>query len=352
MKLVEVPGHRDLKRDSASGNIYVRMYREKKGELFKSTKTDNVRDARKVADLIIQDFLGLKPKGNSLELVEDLWPKWTATKDDKAKATLESIAFSWKRLQPFFGAILPNEITPMKWEEYILFRRKFDSSQKFFNDRKWLRMFVLWLHENGAIEKSPRFRNPDPTRSNVGKYITYDEFKRLLDNAHPDLQLQILMAYTMGMRISEVMCLTWGLDRENNSFIDLEGKIICLHKKDTKIRRSRTFAISEYVYSELVLRHRDASSDYVWPSLRDPTRHMDRQGNKSAWKSCRAKAKVKCRFHDLRHSFLTNAFKAGEGKIDSMLICEYAGLDITQAQETYLHFDAEDTRVVSGLVRI
>jgi integrase len=352
LKLLDIPGRPHLKKHPVTEIVYVRLYREGKGELFKSLKTKNQKEAQKIADLMIQDFLGLKPKAVMAELLEDIWPKWLATKDNKSKATLDSIANSWRRLKPYIGSLFSNEITPMIWEHYVTAMKQKDPEQRFFNDRKWFKMFIIWLHENGLIDKLPKLRNPDPTRSDVGKYITASEFKGLLDHANPDLQLQMLMAYTMGMRIGEIMFLTWGRDKENTSFVDLEKKVIHLHKKDTKIRQSRTFGISEMVYPELVIRHKAKRSDVVWPSPVDPEKSIGRQGNKTSWTLCRKNAGVKCRFHDLRHTFLTNAFKAGEGKIDSMLICSYAGLSIEQAQETYLHFDFEDTRAVSSLVTL
>lgn len=354
MKLIDIPGRPHLKDHPVTGIKYVRLYREGKGELFKSTRTKNIKEAQRVADKLIQDFLGLKPKALLAEVIDEVWPKWIATKDDKSKATLFSIGNSWRRLKPFIGNLFSNELTPMVWEHYIAAMKKQGPDQRFFNDRKWLRMFILWLHENGLIEKCPKLRNPDPIKSDAGRYIPIEEFKRLLSFANPDLQLQILMGYTMGMRINEIMCLGWGADRENSSFVNLEQKTIHLHKKDTKIRRGRIFGISEVVYPELALRHKTRTSPWLWPAPNDPLKHLSRQGNKTAWKTCRddKHANVKCRFHDLRHTFLTNAFKAAEGRIDSMLICDYAGLSIEQAQSTYLHFDHEDTRAVGSLITI
>src|ERR1700722_7851808 len=103
-QLIEVPGHKDLKRDPDSGRIYVRMFRAaRKKELFKSTRTDNLREARKIADTLIQDYLGLKPKTLLIKLIEDLWVEYLETKSDKSLATIDSIKNSGKHLMPFFG---------------------------------------------------------------------------------------------------------------------------------------------------------------------------------------------------------------------------------------------------------
>lgn len=348
-----VEGHRDLKRDVNTGILYVRMLKASKGkELFRSTHTDSLKKARTIANNLIEVYLGTKPKSAQREIICDIWPKWVATKDNKSKATLDSISNSWRRLEPHFDCLFPTDITSMIWEKYVAQMKLENPSQKFFNDRKWLKMFLIWLHENGLIEKLPKLRNPDPQKSEAGRFVSSEEFKKLLEQANPELQLQMLMGYTMGMRISEIMCLTWGTDKKNTSYVDLERKAISLHLNDTKIRRARTFGISEIVYPELVLRRRTAVSEYVWPALGNPLKRMDRGGHKTAWNLCRERAGIHCRTHDLRHTFLTNAFRAAAGKIDSMLICEYAGLSIEQAQSTYLHFDHEDTRAVSSLIQL
>lgn len=51
---------------------------------------------------------------------------------------------------------------------------------------------------------------------------------------------------------------------------------------------------------------------------------------------------------DLRHTFLTKAFKAPGA--NAALICTYAGLTLEVAQEVYLHLNENDTAAVAELV--
>lgn len=341
-KLTEVSGHKDLKRDPDSGKIYVRMFRQaRKKELFKSTRTDNLREARKIADVLIQDYLGLKPKTSQIKLIEDLWVEYLETKSDKSLATIDSIKNSGKHLIPFFGQNLPAEISSEYWEKYISVKRKNSPDRRFFNDWKWFGMFLGYLRENRYIDRKPKLRNPDPKRTESGKVYSTDEVSRLLSNSNADLRLHILMGYTMGMRIGEILNLTW--DR-----VDMVKQVVHLRAQDTKIRRARSFKLSKEVFE--LLGNCPSRTGPVFPSPRDPGKTVGRSGNKSAWKTCKRVSNVVGRFHDLRHSFLTRAFKSSKGKVDLMLICEYAGLSIEQAQETYLHFTHEDTGVVAELV--
>jgi hypothetical protein len=64
------------------------------------------------------------------------------------------------------------------------------------------------------------------------------------------------------------------------------------------------------------------------------------------WKN-QAGVSVKKKFHWLRHTGLTNAFR--RQKLAAAQICFFAGLSLEEAQKTYLHFDEDDLRGVENL---
>jgi integrase len=338
MKLDKIPGdaNRNLFKHPVTGVIYFRQHSNNK-EITRSTKTTMLSEARKKAHEFRQELFGTVRKTQGRKLVEDLFPEWiNMKKSTKAPATITSIELSWSHLKPFIGGMLPEEITPVFWEsEYIPKKRaKTHRNRKFMNDRKWLSMFLIHLNNEGLLNKVPRLINPDP-ETKAGKVYSEDEIHKLLINAGPDLLLQILMALTMGMRSSEILFLSW--DRA-----DLKNKIIHLRAEDTKVRKARSFAISEDVYN--ILKDRKRVGPWVFSSPEDKNKHVLKGGNKSAWATCKEKANVRGRFHDLRHTFLTRAFKACNS--NPALICNYAGLSLEVAQKTYLHFTPEDTRSV------
>jgi integrase len=345
MRLIPLDGkeNANLYRHPKTGVIYFKMYRHGKGQIEKSTRTSITKDARRKKDELLQEWLGLKPKNRTLKLVSELWNEFVDTKTDKSDGTKESITYSGKHLLGFFESYLPQEITPALWERYIVLKRDESPKRRFFNEWKWFNMFTLFLRDHGYLDVRPKLRNPDPRKKEVGKVFSSEEIKKLLLCATGDLKLQILMGLTMGMRIGEILGLSW--DR-----VDFKKKTIHLRAEDTKIRRARTFGISEPVLE--ILSERDVTGDWVFPSPTDEFKPVGKGGNKRAWATCKRNAKVTGRFHDLRHTFLTNAFRNAKGKIDSMLICEYAGLSIEMAQDTYLHFNEEDTRAVTKLVKL
>lgn len=340
MKLDPIKGKgcENLYRHPKTGVIYYRVFRKGKGRIERSTRTTVLSQAKIVADKYRLEFLGEGRIRRGRELCGELFPKWIAQKSHKSPNTIASIANSWKHLGPYIENMLPEDIDERWWEGvYIPGKRaEISEDRKFFNDRKWLSMFLLSLKRVGILQRTPLLINPDP-EIQAGKVYSDDEIARLLAHAGEDLRLQILMAFTMGMRKGEILGLSW--DR-----IDLDRKIISLRAQDTKIRKARKFGISQPVFEILRSRSRGA---WLFPSPLDPSKCQRSDGNNSSWTTCREQSGVSGRFHDLRHSFLTRAFKTSA---NPALICHFAGLSLEEAQRTYIHLNEEDTRVVADVV--
>lgn len=355
MKLVpiEAKGCDNLYRNPKTQIIYFKIFRKDRGEFHRSTRTHVLAEARMIADDFRKEFLGISRIKKGRKLCGELFDPWIERKAIKARpSTISSIKLSWSHLRPFIENMLPEDITAEWWESvYVPEKRKptvsnsgktiDNSGRKFFNDRKWLSMFLIQLKRDGVLEKIPTLIDVDPPRA-PGKVYSDDEVASLLQNAGVDLKLQILMGVTMGMRIGEIMGMT--LDR-----IDFEKRTMHLRAQDTKTKKPRTFGISEPVWEmieALELEYGPGAPLFANPEASD--RPQGRQGNKTAWTTCKRLAEVTGRFHWLRHSFLTRAFKQST---NPALICHYAGLSLEEAERTYLHFTPEDTRVVSTLVR-
>lgn len=342
MKLdpIKSKGCENLFRHPKTGLIYFKVFRKDKGRIERSTRTTVLAQAKVIADKYRLEFFGEGKINRGRILCGELFPEWINQKRIKAPNTVASIENSWKHLEPFIKNMLPEEIDEKWWEGHYIPSKRNEThrERRFFNDRKWLAMFLISLKRAGVITKTPELVNPDP-ESEVGKVFSDEEVESLLTHAEPDLRLQILMAVSMGMRKGEIMGLSW--DR-----IDLKRKVITLRIEDTKIRKGRKFGISEEVFA--ILSARPKSGRWLFPSPKDPSVRQASNGNKSAWETCRDRAGAYGRFHDLRHTFLTKAFKS---TTNPALICHFAGLSLDEAQRTYLHFTEEDTRLVASIVK-
>lgn len=335
------------------GNIYwVRYSKSGKKPLQESLLTENLTDARIKRDLAIAKYLGKKARFQGVSLVCERFEEWIELKSTTSDATIKSIKAQWKlHLKEYFGNMHLDEVTESEWLKYVSWKRAqfywrhkkrvSHKNRKFFNDRKYLSMFLNWCHREGYIEKLPKLPVVDP-EIKAGKVYSEEEISNLFLHAELNLHLQIEMALTMGMRIGEIMSLEFDQ-------INFKTEVIYLPAEKTKIRQERSFIASEDCLNELRRRLATSTSPFVFPSPKSPLRGAGKWGNKSAWKLCKKRAGVTGRFHDLRHTFLTRAFKES---VNPALICHYAGLSLEEAQKTYLHFSIEDTRAVAQLVRV
>lgn len=328
------------------GDVYwIRANNRNKKPLQKSLFTKTLSTARILRDEELAKYYGEKRLSNAISfLVEDKFPEFLELKKTKSKGTYDSISNQWKNhLKHGLGHLLISEVSETEWLKYVQNKRKSYKDRKFFNDRKYLVMFLNWLHRDGLIQKVPKLPDVDPEIAE-GKVYTDEQLESLISRATTDLKLQILMGVTMGMRIGEIMSLEWNQ-------IDFHKRTIYLPAHKTKIRKERTFGISKSCYDLLVERSELSQGLAVFASPRNPDKHQGRDGNKKIWASCKRMAGVpkEYKFHWLRHTFLTHAFKKS---VNPALICEYAGLSLEEAQRTYLHFTVEDTRVVASLVEV
>lgn len=353
MKLTSIGGsNNDGLFRAENGTIYFRKYREGKGEICRSTKTTSLERARKRREELMEELWGDAPLKAKRQIVGELWAVWYEGMEiTKSKGTAVSIASSWKHLEAHAGGRFLDEITAEWWTNSYIPRKREESgaSRKFFNERKWLGMFLKWCDETGKGDrgwKRPKLTNPDPKRES-GRAYSDDEIRRLLEQADWKLKAKIIMGCHHFMRRNEVA--TLAKDR-----VDRVNRTIHLRALDTKIRKPRTFPYSEQLEQIFVILDAEnekagINSPFVFPSPVNPDQPIGPDGFKRAWGTAKRNAgNIKGRFHDLRHTGLTKAFKA-KGS-NAALICHFAGLSLEEAERTYLHFTTDDLRGVENLV--
>lgn len=297
---------------------------------------------KKVAELLRKDA----PKPASLWRFEDLAKEVIESKRTKAPATLESADIHLTlHLVPWVNENAPylyewEERGETLWQQYIEDKRRGTPGIKFLNHRKHLRMVLLRAFERGIIKRKVSLYDPDP-EIDVGRVLGPDEVKKLYAASSLTLKVQILMAYSMGFRKSEILRLEW--DR-----VDFESNEIRLLKKHTKTRKPRVVPMNPWVRRALEVRKASQKRDpspFVFPSRYD--RNTFQRSNKTAWREAKGRAGLTARFHDLRHTFITNAVRGG---MNPILISKYAGVSQDVMASVYCHLDSSDlTRLAVGL---
>lgn len=365
MKLTAVDKAPDwLKRDPDSGVFYVDIYRAgRKPPRLNRSLRERESKARAVArgEMIIAKWLGedLKTGGKRrvllIETIEELLDSMRAKlASGKLRAGTVNNAelYLGRVLRDEFGDFYWDQWNDGMWSRFVAHFQKEYPTKTLYNHWKHMGLLVNHAHRCGLIEKPWASENPDPVKK-TGRVLSEAEKTALLHHAKPNLRDQLIMAMTMGMRLREILKLEWAR-------VNFDDRTIHLREQDTKTKKARTMAMSPQVYAMLLNRRtgyykrdRSKSERYVFPSRGDAKKPV--HDNKSAWRTAKAHAKIKgkCRFHHLRHTFLTECAKlVRQGEVSIVLVCAYAGLSIKTFERVYLHLNHEDTAPVAQLVSV
>jgi integrase len=185
-------------------------------------------------------------------------------------------------------------------------------------------------------------------RQTVGKAYTPAEKDRMLEEARkarsPHIYLALTLALNAGMRDAEIRNLTW-------EQIDFTKKFLAVGRSKTEAGEGRTIPLNSSLFevlSKYAVWYREKFGEfraewYVFPfgkpSPSDPTRPVTTL--KTAWNNVRTNAQVKGRWHDNRHTLITDLAESGAG---DQTIMDIAGHVSKQMLKHYSHIRMEAKR--------
>lgn len=193
------------------------------------------------------------------------------------------------------------------------------SSLLTFSERSgWLVRNPLSRFDKRALpESAPRTR-----------FLTRDEYKRLLKHCNRSLRPIVEIAVETGMRRGEILSLK--LDQ-----VDLERREIRLTV--TKTKRPRVIPLSDRAVAVLVAIASDRPHGYVFIN---PTTNKPYTSVKKAFGSACQKAGItNFRFHDLRHTFASWSVQGGADLYRLSRILGHTNLQMTTR---YAHLSTQD----------
>ena len=142
------------------------------------------------------------------------------------------------------------------------------------------------------------------------RIMTIAEYQLLQDHLKPHLEPVVAAGWWSGMRLGEILRLTW--DK-----VDLAKRMIYLKAEDTKERKPKVVPITKPLRDILLTLPGRASEGFIFTYAGKPVRDIT-EGIEAA---CKASGIAYGRFteggfifHDLRRSFITYARKAGVPK--------------------------------------
>jgi integrase len=253
------------------------------------------------------------------------------------------------------GDLLAVDVTDRAVVKYQTDRLKENAAPKTINDEVGFLLRILPVAQSGAIRAQLRAQKQLKLKCNrrVGKAYSPEEKADLIRAAKNAPRSKAVYMATMfalhaGMRDKEIRTLLL-------ASLDLNKRIVTVGESKTDAGTGRTIPMNEDLYAAVVeymkwytARFGTAQPDwYVFPSgkplPKDPTRPQT--SLKTAWRNARTKANVEGRFHDNRHTFVTDLAESGAA---DEVIRDMAGHVSKEMLKHYSHIRTQAKRQAVG----
>jgi integrase len=262
-------------------------------------------------------------KTNFSDFVKTFLKEYQGQRGELAPATLTSYEVLSKKIVDFFGKLSLEQMADHHIDRYVKERRQESSwgrgkrkISKFTINRELglLRLILNWavsekkLRFNQVavrLSRKKMFEEPPRTR-----YFTEDELHAMSANASEPLKQFIFVGINTGMRLSEVQGLSW-------SEVDIKDKTIHLPADRVKRKRARDVRLNKSMVDLLEkLKLKKKGEEFVFPNPKTGKPYGKYISH--TWHRLLKKCGIKNpgRFHDLRRTFGTMAFRGGAGVKD------------------------------------
>jgi integrase len=286
-----------------------------------SSKTLAVRAERQRRRELEESANGVRPARRPI-LFSAAAREWMAANRARWSESNVSIQeFNLKHLSAYFGSMLVADITPQHIGKYQGIRQKEGASNRTINmEVSTLRMMMKAARLWAAISEDVRML---PERRDVGKALTLDEEKRLLEACRKSPQKALYTAVVVfcntGLRNAELRRAHWNqVDFMKAEFRVGRAKTEGSEGRIVPLNQAAIRAIKEWRS-----RRPDAKpEDYIFPTEKlafkgegapekgtmtayavNPSKPLGAW--KRAWNTAKKQAGVECRIHDLRHHFIS-----------------------------------------------
>ncbi len=244
-----------------------------------------------------------------------------------------------KSMEEHFGNVYLAEISSFQIEGYKAERLKNGIKPSTINRclailRKMLNLAVEWgyLPEN----QKPKFRLFSEKDNRKERILTWDEETRLFQASAPHLRTILAVALHAGMRLGEILGLTW-------TQVDFKKGLI--HVERTKSGLSRLVPINSSLYGVLAAARGQNDSPLVFLNVK--TQRPLGSVKTAFLAACRRAGITGLRFHDLRHTFASRLIESGA---DIITVKELLGHSSVKITERYTHSQSEQKRSAVALL--
>ncbi len=298
-----------------------------------------------------------QPVTSTFDELADAYLKWISPDE---QAGIPARQRAWKtgdgyaigKLQEYFGNKRLTAITPALVEQYRAWRRASLSRfgrqvlpatvnrelavlRHMFNlARKGVLILMGGVSPENPVSQVS-FEREHNERERV---LSAEEFQAVYNAATTWLKPVLLVAYHTGMRRGEILKLSW-------EHVDLKRSIIRLRSGDTKTDDGRLIPLNQSLRELFTGLLRGLGTSLVF---RNPTTgrvYTPVAVSMAFQRACRQAGVSNATFHDLRHTFVTNARRAG---IDYFRIMAISGHKTMRVFKRYHLIDEHDLREAIG----
>ena len=250
------------------------------------------------------------------------------------------------------GELMAVDITDRIFIKYQTDRLKEKAAPKTINEEVGFLLRLLPIAHAGAIRAQMKQQKRLKLKidKRIGKAYSPEEKADLIKSTKAAPRSKAIYAATMlalhaGMRDKEIRTLQW--DR-----LGLDSRIVTVGESKTDAGTGRTIPLNDDLFAALLdytawYTDRFGIADDDWyvfpfgsPRPIDPTRPQT--SLKTAWRNARRKADVEGRFHDTRHTFVTDLAESGQASDE--VIRDMAGHVSKDMLKHYSHIRTQAKR--------
>jgi integrase len=255
--------------------------------------------------------------------------------------TYSKIQQHCRRLKAHFGHLNAREIKPSMIEQFQQKRlaevssrgARFKPASVNREIEVFKRIYNLAIRED-LVEKNPCWKVARLPEDNArDRVLSDEELESLLAQLPPHAADLVILGYYTGMRFGEIVGLTWERVNLREGYLDLTAR-------DTKTREPRRVYFSNEVRDVLTRARkvRGLIHAHVFTYKERPIKSI-----KVALASALKKTGIEdFRFHDLRHTFVTNMRRAGNRQTVIMKLTGHKTLSMFARYDTIEPSDARE----------
>lgn len=234
------------------------------------------------------------------------------------------------QLKAFFGPYTLTEISPAVIDEFKQIRKKEGVKPATINRQLTILRLMLnlakkrwkWIKEVPTIEMEPKADNKRV------RFLSFDEYHRLLDRCNEWLKPIVALAAWTGLRQGNLLHL-------RRSQVNLFTKTITLEGNETKNNENLIIPITQFAFEVLkeTMKTYHLNSPYIF-CKEDGTPYHPVKIQRAFKKALKLAGIIDFRFHDLRHCFASWNRQAG---VDIDTLTDLMGHKDTRMTRRYAH---------------